>query len=237
MKLNDKHWLINTPIAHRGLHNDDIPENSMAAYFNAAQKGYAIETDIRFTNDGEIVTFHDDTLIRMTGKEGNVIDYTYEELKELNLGNSQEKIPLFKDFLRELEGKTPLLIEIKDQPERKDLTEKALELLKDFKGEYALQSFNPFYVRKVKKLSPDTVVGQLAAKKAVDSRLKNFILRHFIMNIGAKPDFISFCVDDLPYSPAKKKNCRLICWTVRSLEDKAHAEKYAENYIFENLLP
>ena len=34
--------LLASPIAHRGLHNAGLPENSMAAFVNAIENGYNI---------------------------------------------------------------------------------------------------------------------------------------------------------------------------------------------------
>jgi len=238
MRIKKDNWIINTPIAHRGLHNDTIPENSIAAYKNAIENGYAIELDVRFSKDGEIVVFHDFTLKRMTGSNGRVIEKTYDELKQLKLENTDQTIPLFTDVLKTVNGKTPILIEVKDQPERKDLVEKTIEILKTYKGEFALQSFNPFYVIKFKKLMPEAMRGILATKLAEKQKpITNFLLRHFFFNIFSKPDFISFNIEDLPYSPINTKKCRLITWTIRNEENLKKARKYAENIIFEHILP
>ena len=62
MRINKDYWLLNTPIAHRGLWGGDLIENSLPAYQNAVNNGYAIEIDLYSTTDGEIVCFHDATL-------------------------------------------------------------------------------------------------------------------------------------------------------------------------------
>ena len=238
MRIKNDSWIINIPIAHRGLHNDKLPENSASAFLNAIEKGYAIEMDVRFSKDGQIVVFHDHTLKRMTGVNGRVIEKTYAELKELNLAGTKEIIPLFTDFLKLVNGRTPILIEIKDQPEREDLAEKTIEILKTYKGEFALQSFNPFYVIECKKLMPEVFRGQLATRYAEGHNfLVSYMLRHFFFNLFSKPDFISFNIEDLPYAPVQRKKSRLICWTIRNEADLLKARKYAENIIFENIQP
>lgn len=102
--------------AHRGLWNaaEGVPENSLPAFARAAEQGYAIELDIQITKDGRIVVFHDDTMKRMCGNEGKISDYTYEELQQFHLGDSTEKIPLLREVLQTVDGRVPLLIEIKD---------------------------------------------------------------------------------------------------------------------------
>ncbi len=60
---NIPEWLINLPVAHRGLHdnNINIPENSIAAFKKAIENGYAIELDIHSMADGGLAVFHDET--------------------------------------------------------------------------------------------------------------------------------------------------------------------------------
>ena len=81
--MSDKNfdWLLNTPIAHRGLHDETNPENSMPAYGAAVAMGAdEIEFDLWPTRDGEIVSCHDRNLDRVTDGEGLITDYTLEEL-------------------------------------------------------------------------------------------------------------------------------------------------------------
>ena len=64
------------PIAHRGLHGGDIPENSMPAFERAVDNGYNIELDVHITIDGVVVVFHDDTLTRVCGVDKKIADCT-----------------------------------------------------------------------------------------------------------------------------------------------------------------
>ena len=97
MRINDNHWLKNTPIAHRGLWGKDIKENSITAYKNAVQNGFAIEVDLYASTDGELFCFHDVSLERMTGKEGYIFDKDSAFIKSLFLKDSKEKIPTWID--------------------------------------------------------------------------------------------------------------------------------------------
>ena len=132
MRINKDCFLFNKPIAHRGLWNENIVENSLLAYQNAVEHGYPIEIDLYSTTDNEIVCFHDDTLSRMTGKDGFIYDKTLSELKELSLKNSGQKIPTLKEVLNLVSGKVPLLIEFKDQP-NKNYISIAVKILKEYK--------------------------------------------------------------------------------------------------------
>ena len=173
MRVQKDSFLLNVPVAHRGLHDisKGIPENSYKAFDEAMTAGYAIETDIRFTADGKIVLFHDDELSRLTDGNGKVYDKTYRELSALGLKGTTERIPLFSEFLEHVGGKVPLLIEIKDQPERSELVKEAAALLKSYRGEYALQAFNPFYLLQMKKYAPDALRGQLFLWKIFSEKL------------------------------------------------------------------
>ncbi len=243
-------FLFTTPIAHRGLHGDNIPENSYTAFENAIKEGYAIEIDVRFTKDKKVVIFHDDDLTRLTGVDGKLIDRTYEEISELRLNGTDEPIPLFEDFLKFLNGRVPLMVEIKNVGKVEGLVEATHAILSNYGGEYAIQSFNPFYVKEYKKLAPKIFCGQLASrsenKKDYEStpalwKLKNLLLSRMTLNFYVKPDFVSYNINNLPYKRAekyaKKKNKLLLCWVVRNESDYEKAKGIVNNIIFENIRP
>jgi glycerophosphoryl diester phosphodiesterase len=72
--------------AHRGG-SALAPENTMPAFENGLKLGAdALETDIHYTRDGEIVAFHDDTLERVTNGSGPISALTYDELRSLDAG-------------------------------------------------------------------------------------------------------------------------------------------------------
>ena len=90
-------------IAHRGLHGTDngiVPENSLAAFRRAAEKGYPIETDIHLTKDGRVAVFHDDDLKRMCGDARKPEELTLAELKELRLAGTEESAPILRRAAR-----------------------------------------------------------------------------------------------------------------------------------------
>ena len=107
-------FLNRLPVAHRGLHTEELPENSLPAFREAALAGYAIETDVHFTKDRQLAVFHDDDLLRMTGDKRTVSECTMSELRLLKLNGSEEKIPTVAELLETVRGRAPLLIEIKN---------------------------------------------------------------------------------------------------------------------------
>ena len=152
-------WIKETPIAHRGLHTKDIPENSLSAFENALKNNYAIELDVQFTKDKEVVVFHDENLKRMTNDTRNIEDVNYDELKNLRLGNTNEIIPTLEEVLELVDSKVAILIEIKDCKDYIELSEKTYEILKGYEGNYAIQSFNPFILEWYKNNASEVVRG------------------------------------------------------------------------------
>ena len=233
-------WLKNIPIAHRGLWNENIVENSMKAYENAMNNGYPIEIDIYSSLDGVLYSFHDNTLDRMTEKTGNIFEKTSSELNTITLKGTQESIPTLEEVLAKIDGKIPILIEIKNQPDKK-IVERVLEALKGYKGEYAIQSFNPLYIRKVKKLAPSVVRGLLytSDKNELKSQrpLTRLILRKMLLNFIIKPHFLSCQIEEFPIKKRKSKGKILLAWTIRNEEEFKKIKPYADNIIFEGFIP
>ena len=121
--------------AHRGLHDESLPENSMGAFRAALDNGYGIELDVHLLADGNLAVIHDSALLRTTGAEGIVEDLTTEDLKNYHLEGTGETIPTFRELLDLYEGKAPLIVELKPVKGNHDaLTAKAVEMLENWKG-------------------------------------------------------------------------------------------------------
>src|SRR5699024_367154 len=99
--------------AHRGLHDKNVPENSMKAFKLAFKRDYGIELDIHLTKDEIPVVFHDHDLKRMCNIDKKIKELTYEELQVFRLKNSNEKIPKLVHVLDSVNGKVPLIVELK----------------------------------------------------------------------------------------------------------------------------
>lgn len=234
-------WLCNKFIAHRGLHGDGVPENSLAAYQKAIDKGYAIEIDVRPLADGTIVSFHDDELDRLTKHKGLICEKTSEQIKDYVLNNSKEKIPTLQEVLDLVDGKVPLLVEIKNQG-KVGFEKNVYELLKAYKGEYAVQSFNPLSLGWFAKNAPEVKRGQLASfyKKDNLGKIKKFLLKRMLLNNISKPHFVSYKVEDIPnkyVDKAKKKGLPILAWSVRSQTEFERVKGYVSNIIFEYFEP
>ena len=236
-----KSWLVETPIAHRGLHDKVSPENSLSAFSKAIEKGYAIELDVQLLSDDTVVVFHDESLSRMTGNDGYLKFLNKEDLKVLKLAGSKEHIPPFEEVLKLVDGRTPLLIEIKNQFKVGKLEQKVIDMLKNYKGEFAIQSFNPFSLQYFKNHAPNFLRGQLSGyfKDEKLAWIKKFLLKRMSFNkTTSEPNFISYDASTLPNRFVKKyKKLPLLAWTVRSKEEYLKVIKYCDNIIFENFVP
>ena len=236
-----KSWLVETPIAHRGLHDKVSRENSLSAFSKAIEKGYAIELDVQLLSDDTVVVFHDDSLSRMTGNDGYIKFLNKEDLKVLKLAGSKEHIPTFEEVLKLVDGKAPLLIEIKNQFKVGKLEQKVIDMLKNYKGEFAIQSFNPFSLQYIKNHAPNFLRGQLSGyfKGEKLAWIKKFLLKRMSFNKStSEPNFISYDASTLPNRFVKKyKKLPLLAWIVRSKEEYLKVIKYCDNIIFENFIP
>jgi len=147
--------------AHRGLFDNKagIPENSMDAFERAMLKGYAIELDVQMTKDGYLVVFHDQTLKRVAGLKEDITTMTLSEVKKAKLCGTESKIPTFEDVLMLIEGRVPLMIEVKSTPEYEILMPKLISLLEKYEGEYIIESFDPRILYWLKKYHPRILRG------------------------------------------------------------------------------
>lgn len=229
-------WLVKMPVAHRGYHNTKFPENSLGAFGNAIENNYAIELDVRMTDDGEVIVFHDEALSRMTGKDGYIPNMKYEDMSELRLAKTDEKIPLFSEVLEFVNGRTPILIEIKNSGKIGPLEQKVIDLLADYKGDIAVQSFNPYSVEYFKKNAKHYLRGLLSCDfKGSDlPRMRRFALKRLMLFSTAGADFIAYRFDNLPNRYVSKHNVPVLAWTVGSIAEYDAVKKYCHNVIFEN---
>lgn len=239
--MKDLKFLKETIIAHRGVHNGkDIIENSLEAFKEAVNKNYIIELDVHFLKDGEVVVFHDDNIERMTGINKNLKDCTYDEIRNIKLLNKNTYIPKFSDVLKLVDGKVPILIELKNDNKVGLLESSLVQILKKYNGKYAVQSFNPLSIMWFKNNYPNIIRGQLVCKfknKKMDN-IKKFIIKTMFFNIITNPDFISHSVDDLSYKEVNKikKNKFILGWTVRNKERYDELIKYYDNLICEKFI-
>ncbi len=235
----------NVKFAHRGLHDAKYPENSLSAFGAAVEAGFGIELDVRLSSDGVLMVFHDDTLLRVCGDERRVIDLTAAELSAISLLGTPDTVPTFAEVLSLVDGRVPLLVEIKESAGDGSVSAKTIEMLKDYKGTYIVESFNPFSVKKAKDGLPATACGILATGEYGEAdkghSLRNFALTHLLTNVICRPSFVAY--------DARRSRCftlkmmrflgvARVAWTIRSpKEERAALKAGFDTVIFENYIP
>lgn len=234
--------------AHRGLYNKKagVPENTMTAFRKAVEAGYGIELDVQLCRDGEVVVFHDFDLKRVCGIEGAVSDFTYQELQAFPLMGTKERIPRFRDVLKLVDGKVPLLVEMKVKSREFDggVCAKADELLSRYSGEYVVESFHPWALLWYRRHRPEVCRGQLSMnfqRREAAFTPVHYMARHLMMNFLGRPDFIAYDIRDR--SSVSRNICRRLfgapsaAWTVKSREQLLAVKPYFDAYIFEGFFP
>lgn len=237
----DTSFLTQNLIAHRGYHDikKGIPENSIIAFKEAVKNNLIIELDVHVLKDRKVVVFHDDNIKRMTDIDKNIKDMTYDELDKIRLKKTEHKIPLLQEVLELINGKVPIIIELKCDVKYGALEKEVIKILKNYHGKYAIKSFSPFSVNYFRKNSPETIRGQIASdfKNKKMSKTKKIFLSEMLFNIISKPDFISYDIRALPNNRVAKlrKSKIVLGWTIRSYEELEKAKKYCDNAICENI--
>ena len=233
--------------AHRGLHSEGVPENSMAAFKAALDHGFGVELDIHLLRDGNLAVIHDSLLNRTTGQSGHVEDLTTEQLQNYHLEGTQETIPEFMDVLTLFNGKAPIIVELKpENGNHAALCEAACKMLETYKGIYCVESFDPRCVIWLKQHRPNIIRGFLTenffkTKNDLPDYLR-FSLTHCLTNIACTPDFIAYRYDHRNDSISnllcrKLWKAQGVSWTIRTKADYDTAVNEGLLPIFENFIP
>lgn len=232
--------------AHRGLHDNEgeAPENSMAAFRKAVEAGLGIELDVQVTKDGVPVIFHDFNIKRVCGAEGKIVNHTYEELQAYTLCQSNERVPRLSDLLRMVDGRVPLIVEIKAETADVSGCVAIDGLLRAYQGAYCIESFNPMVLWWFRRHRGNVVRGQLSSNFRKDGEYWNvlyFFMTHLLFNFLTKPDFIAYN-HKFSEEPGRRI-CRCLfrhpaaAWTVRSERDLQALKGKYDVFIFDGFLP
>jgi glycerophosphoryl diester phosphodiesterase len=236
--MKDLSWLLETPVAHRGYHGQGVPENSMAAFGAAIQNRYTIELDVHATKDDVLVVFHDDNLVRMTSYDKIIEDCTFEEIRDLVLDSTAEKIPALAEVLDAVNGRAGLLIEIKQHPRIGHVEELICRLLDTYQGKFAVVSFDPRILGWFLINRPLYIRGQISGglKGKKHPVLQRFLKKNLVVTIISRPDFIAYEYRYLnPWIRffAGIFGLPVLVWTVRDPETAKQCRDKGYGLIFE----
>ncbi len=250
--MNPLQPFIDGPIAHRTLHNKNAgrPENSYEGLDAAIALGIAVEIDLQLSRDGVPMVFHDYELDRLTSKTGLVANYDADTLQAISLTGGEQGIPRFDEFMKYVDGRIPVLIELKDQDgalgsKLSNLEAATCVVMRDYNGSIAVMSFNPEMIARCAMLAPNIPRGLVtdayvakdwpnvpAQRCAELAKIPHYDL------IGAS--FISHNRADLSaprVADLKSQGAAIFCWTVRTPDQEDQARKIVDSITFEGYMP
>lgn len=218
-------------IAHRGGAKL-APENTLAAIKQAVDLGVdMIEIDVILSKDGEIIVIHDSKIDRTTNGSGVVKEMTLAEIKRYDAGSwfdakfAGEKVPTLAEVFSAINGRSTLLIEIKDGDEAyPGLERKVVDAIHQHRANawVIVQSFNEASVLRVKAMDSSLITYYLMSRNFPD-----FYKDRISETVGSP-------IADLPYdglavhhnqidpekvSAIHRAGFKLLVWTVNAEED------------------
>ena len=243
-------WLIERPVAHRGLHDAaaGVIENTPSAFAAAVAAGYAIECDLQISADGEAMVHHDDALGRLTDGQGQLDEMTAADLKRVPYRATADRMMTLGELCDFVADRAALVIELKSRFDGDlRLMMRAAAVLTAYRGRAALMSFDPAPMATLRRIAPALPRGIVAERRYRHhewdhlSRRTKRALAYFAHALRTRPQFIAYSVKDLPaMAPlAARKLLRipLLTWTVRTPQDRSCAARFADQMIFEGFRP
>ena len=238
--------MLSVYYAHRGLHGKDAPENTLKAFQLACEKGYGIELDVRLTRDGELVVHHDPFIPDSVTGEKQIIEQTLPQLRQYRIAGTEHCIPTFQEALNQIQGKAPLIVELKTAGKRnEELAQKAYSCLKAYSGLWCVESFDPRLIYWFRRHAPQALRGQLAYDPSLGGPPGSGILywcgANLLTNFLSRPDFVAYC-----HETDRNFSFRLmralfhpvtVAWTVRSQAACNHLREQYDLQIFEGFEP
>ena len=223
--------LVFKGVAHRGLWNKDISENSLKAFQLAIDNNFALEFDVHLTKDNELVVIHDEDLKRLTGKEGIVERLTLKELQENYSLLDGQKIPSFTEVLDLINEQVPCLVELKVYEKNyKPLSKRFLEVImpriKDKKN-FVFISFDP---RSLWPLKKSGVMRLLLVAKSHEYVYNLF--RHSVEGV----DIEKVLLEEKRYQKYSKTHVVNV-WTIQSKEQLDKVRPYVDTVTFDTIDP
>jgi len=181
----------------------------------------------------------------MTGETGTLSEQTAEQLSALRLLTStglptEEKIPTLTEVLALVDGKVPLLIELKGENSDTALCEAADRILQSYHGAYCVESFNPMLLEWYKKNRKEVYRGLLYTDvfRVKEKNLLNLMLSGMMFNLFIRPHFIAYDFHFAKKFPVlvttKLYGADHFIWTVRTEEERGDEK---DLMIFENITP
>lgn len=243
-------WLTARPVAHRGLHNAaaGVIENTASAFTAAIAANYAIECDVQASADGEAMVHHDAVLGRLTEGDAPLAALSAAALRQVAFKVTGDRMQTLTELCEQVAGHVPLIVEIKSHHDGgRELVQRVVDVLRGYAGPVAAMSFDPRQVAALRALAPGLPRGIVAERHYDHPEWQTLTafqkrgLAHLLHVFSTRPHFVAYRVADLP-APAPLVaryifGLPLLTWTVRTVEDRARAARWASQIIFEGFRP
>lgn len=244
-RVYENEWLSCQPVAHRGLYDEEAgrPENSLAAFTYAASMGVAFELDIQLTKDCYPIIMHDRTLSRIVGDDyGPVASLDWAQISRLRMKNGGHRIPTLASVLELVGGRVPMILDVRrwNLELHSRLEVVVAQHVRGYKGQLALQSFDPLTVLRLRRLLPDRPVGQISGALRSAGPFLGALGKTMATNFLTRPDFISYEFSELPSKYASYWRGRpgpMLTFTVHDYHEEKRALELADNFFFSGYLP
>jgi glycerophosphoryl diester phosphodiesterase len=224
--------------AHRGA-SGYAPENTLVAFHKAIElKADGIELDVQMTKDGQLVIIHDETVNRVSNAKGWVKDYTFNEIRELNVNKKFPEygivpIPTLEEVYQLLKDTNLTInVELKNGIVfYENLEEKVLALTYNMglQDRVIYSSFNHYSVMKLKKLDSTVKAGFLYEDGYLD--MPQYAYDHGVEALHPAlynlqyPNFLEQCME---------KNIEVRPWTINQREEMKMLCDFGINAIITN---
>lgn len=237
-------WLTARPVAHRGLHDatNGVIENTLSAFAAAIAGQYAIECDLQLSADGEAMVFHDDTLERLTDRDGALASLTASELETIAFKGTADRMMTLGDLCDLVAGRVTLVLEVKSHfTGDMRLVERVAAVLQGYAGPVAAMSFDPAVVSGLHAAAPGLPRGLVAQSRPDPDVPSGSSLQYAANAARARPHFLAWSVRDLtgiwPTLGRWGFGLPLLSWTVRTEAERLRARRWADQMIFEGFRP
>jgi glycerophosphoryl diester phosphodiesterase len=215
--------------AHRGLHGPGVPENSLAAFRAAIAVGAGIECDVRLSDDGIPVVFHDHDLRRMCASALAVEATNAEVLGRQRLFDSSEHVPSLQDLLQLVSGQVPILIELKTRSGNAGrLTAAVTAVLESYDGPAGMMSFDPNVGKWLRRNARHIRRGLVISRRSS-------LFDRWRSIMGASPQFLAVDRETLSsrWTARARRKRWLYSWTIGAVSERETAEVHADALIWE----
>jgi len=225
-------------VAHRGF-SSVYPENTLASVRAAVELGADwVEIDTYLSKDQVPVLLHDRTLNRTVGRPGKVQEFTAAELGAMDAGSWKdprfqgEKIPTLREALAETQGRSILVIEIKQV----DMESQVLDLIQEMNAYHDVMifSFHASVIAKIHELEPRLpstwLLGSLPSEPLAQRR---------VLDTAAKLGASCVGISERDFAEGFVRICHLAgfplaVWTVDDPEMQQRLIRAGVDYIITN---